>query len=174
MKLYPYFMLSSVVPSADELELVGKSDSVSLNIAREGVTLISPSRSELDAVLSNPPQNLDRILFIANTITTRQCSTCAETVEFSSASLADAVLRLYGPTAGEQVQKFRLFNYTFDNLSSLLEGGDNAGNLSADMTSADWIVFGFNDLSKDARTLEIFRKLFANRSDLVQNKSHWI
>jgi len=38
------------------------------------------------------------------------------------------------------------------------------------MTSADWVIFAFDDLSKDPQTLEIYRKLFTNRSDLVRNK----
>jgi beta-N-acetylhexosaminidase len=169
-KLYPQFNLSAVTTDPEQISLLGKSDSVSLNVAREGVTLISPSRSELDAVLSNPPQSSERILFIANTLTEKQCSTCPETTEFSAQYLSDAVLRLYGPSAGEQVQKFRVTYYTFANLSSLLEGSDKAGNLSTDMTSADWIVFAFNDLGKDPQTLATFRKLFTNRSDLVRNK----
>lgn len=169
-KLYPQFNLSTVTPDTEPMSLLGKSDSISLNVAREGVTLISPAKSELDAVLSTPPQSSERILFIANTIIEKQCSTCAETIGFSAANLADAVLRLYGPKAGEQIQKFRVTSYTFANLSSLLEGGEDTGNLSEDMTSADWVIFAFDDLSKDPQTLEIYRKLFTNRSDLVRNK----
>ena len=170
LKLYPSFNLSTVNRSAASLELLGKSDSVSLNIAREGVTLINPLKGEIDTILGNAPQKSDRILFIIDPVIEKQCSTCAETVRFSAESLSTAVLRLYGPTAGEQIQDFRLFTYTFANLSSLLEGGKDSGNLSDDLTSADWVVFGFTNLNRNPGDLEIFRKLFNNRSDLVQNK----
>jgi beta-N-acetylhexosaminidase len=169
-KLYPTFNLSTVTPDPAQMGLVGKSDSVSLNVAREAVTLISPAKSELDSVITTPPQSAERILFIANTQTDKQCTSCQETVSFSATALSEAVLRLYGPKAGEQVQKFRITSYTFDNLRSLLEGGDKAGNLAEDMNTADWVIFAFNNLGSDTGTLETYRKLFNNRSDLVRNK----
>ena len=80
-KLYPQFSLSTVIPFNDQLSLLGKSDSVALNVARESVTLISPSKTELDSVITNPPQRSERILFIADTVTDKQCSTCADMVK---------------------------------------------------------------------------------------------
>ena len=170
LKLYPAFTPGVVRNSPDSLDLLGESDSVALSVAREGVTLINPSKTEIDSVLGNAPQNNERILFIVDPVTEKQCSTCPETTRFSAGSLSDAVVRLYGPSAGEQIQEFRLFTYTFANLSALLEGAEGAGNLSEDMTLADWVVFGFADLGKNAADLEIFRKLFNNRSDLVRAK----
>ncbi len=170
LKLYPTFSPSKVINLPGQLAILGKSDSVSLNVARESVTLINPSKTDIDSVLGNPPQNSERILFIADPVTEKQCSTCTETTRFSAQNLGDAVLRLYGPSAGEQIQDFRVFTYSFANLSALLDGSDGAGNLSADMTVADWVVFGFTDLNANSSDLAIFRKLFMSRSDLVHSK----
>jgi len=62
-KLYPQFNLSTVTPDTEPMSLLGKSDSISLNVAREGSTLISPAKSELDAGPQHSPAKLLNVSF---------------------------------------------------------------------------------------------------------------
>lgn len=169
-ELYDSFKIENVIPAESEMENVGNNTQVTLNVARNAITLINPDISDLDTVLPDPPQVTDRILIIADPVTQKQCSTCTEQTVFSAKNFSDAVLRFYGPTAGQQVQDYRLYSYTFENLRALLDGGSDAGNILEGFSSATWVVFVFNDLHENNSALTSFRRVFSERSDLVRNK----
>lgn len=169
-RLYGSFDLNAVLPKTSDLQNVGNNSQVTLEVARKSVTLINPEKSDMDTVLPDPPQVSDRIMIIADTITQKQCSTCADQTVFSAGMISDAILRLYGPKSGQQVQSYRIYTYTYENLKALLDGGSEAGNMLEGMSSANWIVFAFNDLQQNTSELNIFRRVFNERSDLVRNK----
>lgn len=169
-KLYDSFDLDTVSPTVEQLDQVGKNDQVTLEVARKAVTLINPDASDMDTVLPDPPQASDRIMIIAGTLKEKQCSTCVEQTEFSAENISNAILRLYGPQAGQQVQSYRVFSYSYENLKALLDGGTDAGNILEGLSLSNWIVFAFNDLQQDDTDLEIFRRVFNERADLVRNK----
>ncbi len=169
-ELYGDFEIENVIPDVKNLEKVGKNQAINFDIASNSVVLMSPDMIELSAILPNPPQNNERILFISDTITARQCIECPPQNIFGVSTFQDAVLRLYGPGAGEQVTPVRMSSYTFADLSRYLNEPQSSSNLDSDLRNADWLVFSFirpNFENQDSLALQRF---LADRPDLINNK----
>jgi beta-N-acetylhexosaminidase len=169
-KLYPTFSLPVVTPNPDELKEIGISGQDTFQVAKSAVTLISPDMSELDAVLPTPPQISDRIVFIADLLTEKQCSSCATTTVFSANDLRNAVINLYGQNASGQVQDYRLSAYSFDDLKNLLDQTGTSAQLQDDLSSASWIVFSFLSDGETGISQQVLRRFLSERSALIQNK----
>ncbi len=65
-----------VLASPGDLGNVGTSSQITLDVAKQAATLISPSTAELDVTLPDPPNLNDYIVFITDTGSGQQCSTC--------------------------------------------------------------------------------------------------
>jgi len=64
-KLYANFTLDDVLPKTSDLDQVGKSQQVALDIVKQSTTLISPDVAELNAVLSKPPEKYEKIIIFS-------------------------------------------------------------------------------------------------------------
>jgi len=53
-RLYDEFTLNEVLPAADSLPLVGQAQTVSFEVARQSVTLLSPTAAQLSLVPAPP------------------------------------------------------------------------------------------------------------------------
>lgn len=169
-QLYPDFNQATVITPAYKLTEVGFSQQVTFQVASNAVTMISPSLDDLDSVLPNAPQITDRIVFISDILTQKQCSTCTEEVVFSADQLKNAVIRLYGPTAGEQVKDYRLSAYSFDDLKNLLDQTGDIIQMQDALASADWIVVSFLGENQSAIGQQVLRRFLSERTDLIRNK----
>jgi len=169
-KLYPLFSLNSVNAPESNLESIGGSRQVTFDIARQAVSLVSPTAQELNADLPNPPQSGEKLVIISNVIPQLQCSTCPDQSIFLAAQLKDAILRLYGPGAGELVQENQVSAYSFANLQGLLDGVNNVDNFYANLDEADWIVIAFTELKTNSAESLLFQRLFSEKPDLTRNK----
>lgn len=169
-KLYPLFSLNSVNAPESNLESIGGSRQVTFDIARQAVSLVSPTAQELNADLPNPPQSGEKFVIISNVIPQLQCSTCADQSIFLATQLKDAILRLYGPGAGELVQENQVSAYSFANLQGLLDGVNNVDNFYANLDAADWIVIAFTELKTNSAESLLFQRLFSEKPDLTRNK----
>jgi beta-N-acetylhexosaminidase len=169
-KLYPQFVLANILPDTAELEILDTSEQQIFEIARESVTLVSPDPIDVASVLPSPPQLDERIVFISNKITQQQCTTCEGQEIFLAEKLKNAVERLYGPKAGEQIQSFRLSAYSYEDLRLLLEKDASSETLLSDLSSADWIVISFTEFQKNSPELAIFQRLFSEQPELTRNK----
>ena len=170
MEIYPQLVLNSVVPDSSDLETLNQSQNMVAEIAQKSVTLISPDMVDLDNVLPTPPLFNDRIVFVSDLITYRQCSSCIDQTIFPADSIRNSVTRLYGPGSGDQIQSSKMMSYTYDNLRLLLENGTGVENLQNDLNSANWIVFSFTEFNRSVTDSEIFRRFFIERPDLIRNK----
>ena len=172
LKFQTYADFNPVVvsPGQDSLSVVGTDQKITFQIASDGVTLISPDSSEIDSVLPDAPQITDRIVFISDSYSEKQCSTCANEEVFSPQGLRDAVIRLYGPTASEQVQGYRLSSYSFDDLKNLLDQTGDVIQLQDDLASADWIVLSFLGENQTAIGQKVLRQFLSEKVDLIKNK----
>ncbi|MBN2387158.1 MAG: hypothetical protein JXB85_09060 [Anaerolineales bacterium] len=168
-RLYSYFTIASVTPSQAGLEIVGQSSDVTRRVAGESATLISPNRFDLVADLPTPPGERERIVFLTDTRTAQQCSTCLPMPMLAQGALQSAILRLYGPAAGDLVSANRLYSYSFDDLSRLLDG-DSGNNLEGDLRSANWIVISMLDAGPGQRQSALLRRFLSERQDLLRNK----
>lgn len=169
-KLYPTLSISSVTVSESKLESIGGSQQVTFDIARQAVSLVSPTAQELNADLPDPPQSGDKFVIISNVIPQLQCSTCSDQSIFLSEEFKNAILRLYGPGAGEIVQENQVSAYSFANLQALLDGVDNVNNISANLDAADWIVIAFTELKTNSNEALLFQRLFSEKPNLTRNK----
>ncbi len=169
-RLYGYFEIENVIPGAEGLDEIGKSQQVSFEIAKRAVTLISPSFSELATTLSNPPTSRDRIVFLTDVLPERQCSQCVEQFAFPVDGLQKAVIRLYGPQIGGQVLQYRLSSYSFADLWGMLNGMPDLPPIEDDLRAADWIVFALLNVQQSRPESLALRRFLSDRPDLFTNK----
>ncbi len=169
-KLNSEFTIAALKRSPYELTQVGISGNQVSEIASQSITMISPDMSELDAVLSEPPQSNERIVFISNRVPQQQCSTCPEQALYLADSLRKAVERLYGPQSGEQILSSKLSAYSFENLEQLLEDNNPPEYLKSDISTATWLVISFTDFQSTSYESEIFHRFFSEQPELTRNK----
>lgn len=169
-KLYGDFEIENIIPDVENLEKIGNNQQINFDIASNSVVLMSPDLVELGVILPEPPQSDERILFITDTISARQCTECPSQSIFGVSTFQEAVLRLYGPGAGEQVTTSRMSSYTFADLNRYLVESQPSSVLDSDLRNADWIIFSFikpNFENQDSMALQRF---LADRPDLINNK----
>jgi beta-N-acetylhexosaminidase len=173
-RLYPDFNVQNIVPSPDGLAKIGKSQQVTFDVAQKAVTLISPDPSELSSILPRPPQLRERIVFITDVRTARQCSQCQDQSALAVDALQNSVLKLYGPRAGGQVMQTHLSSYAFSDLTKLLMGTPPTGTQTPpmlnDLRLADWVVFSTLDTESDAADSGALLRLLSEQPDLLRNK----
>ncbi|HVN56110.1 MAG TPA: glycoside hydrolase family 3 N-terminal domain-containing protein [Anaerolineaceae bacterium] len=175
LKIYPDFTISSVLSDPSQLSEIGNNandQQITFNVARNAVTLISPAAADLP----KPPDVRERIMFITDTLSAKQCSQCPTEELFPADALQSAVLRLYGPQAGGQVVQSRLSSYSFTDLLNYLttssgkQPTQTPSALEADLNRSDWIVFSTLDLNNSRPSSIALRKLLSDRPDLIRNK----
>jgi len=169
-ELYDNFDITDVIPSEENLEKVGNNQQINFDIASNSVVLMSPDLVELSVILPEPPQSDERILFITDTISARQCMECPSQSIFGVSTFQEAVLRLYGPEAGEQVTPSRMSSYTFADLNSYLMDPQSLSVLDSELRNADWIVFSFIKPNFENQDSMALQKFLADRPDLINNK----
>ncbi len=167
--IYPNFALNDILPRSSNLDTLGTGDQTVFDIARLGATLISPAFEDLDTVIPDAPAFDDRIVFLTDSSTYTQCATCAPIQRIAPAAIQEAVLRLYGPEAGNQVQRRNLTSYTFDDLQLMLNGGTNS--VEASLRSASWIVIAMTDIDLERPASLALSQFLAERDDLLRGKS---
>lgn len=86
-------------------------------IARDSITLLSPSIRDLAATIPSAPSKEDGIVFITDDRALRDCAKCAAYPAISKTALQDIVVRLYGPRATGQVNPARLSSFSFADLA---------------------------------------------------------
>ncbi|MEX2161787.1 MAG: glycoside hydrolase family 3 N-terminal domain-containing protein [Anaerolineales bacterium] len=170
-KIAPDFSLNEVAPDAGAAEDVGQNESLIFEIGRQAATLLSPSREELANLLPDPPGQFEQIVFFTDVTSMQQCSQCSAGSSIRQDALADAVLDLYGPNAGNQITAANLISFSFTELVRTLDGvwPDGEDPVSANLPRAEWVIFalGKDDGSPDSAGL---RRLLSERPDLIQDK----
>lgn len=169
-RLYPEFQLDAALPNESDLMTLGQYKEKIIEIAQRSVTLVNPDAVDISSVLPDPPQFNDRIVFISDLITFRQCSACGEQTSFPAETLMNSVVRLYGTDAGNQIQASHIHAYSFENLRVLLEHGTGTEAVQSDLGAADWIVFAFSEANEMQYEKNVFQRLFNERPDLTREK----
>jgi len=170
-RLYPDFSLSAVIPSTDSLTQVGGGQQVSFDVARQAVTLISPSQAELSQVLPRPPALRERMVFLTDIVSAKQCATCSNQPILAVDAMQNAVLRLYGPQAGGQILVGNLSSYSFLDLKNYLDSGkDTPPHIEEDLNAADWIIVNMLSIQASRPESQAFQRLLSEKADLLRNK----
>ena len=166
-RLFGGFQVSNVLVPDGALSAIGGSQQLVYEVARGSATLINPGLQELGSLVPSPPALRDRIVFITDTAQYTQCSTCPVSSSLSLNAFQDAVVRLYGPTAGGQVSEPRLKSYTFEDLNALLSEAE-LENMEFEINRANWIVLSLSDSSLGQP--ELISRFLSERQDLLREK----
>ena len=169
-ELYPDFSVTEVVSDLTLIESVGKGESETFQIASSAVTLISPDLGEMDSILPDAPQITDRIVFISDLLTQKQCSTCTIETIFSSDELRNAVIKLYGQNSTGQIMDYRVSAYTFEDLKNLIDQSGDFSQLQDDLYAADWIVFSFLSDLETGIGEQVLRRFLSEKTSLIREK----
>ena len=166
------FNLERVIPDSNLLNEVGVSQSDAFELARQAVTLIHPTQTDLSQVLPRPPDLRERILFLTDLVTYHQCAQCPAEPEMAVDALQSVVMRLYGPRTGGQINAANLASFSFLDLKYFLDDNkDNIPqNLEDSLNLADWVVVALLNLDPSRPKSEAFRQLLAQRPELLRNK----
>ncbi len=171
-RLYSSFSISTVQSAStpQALASLGQSSDLVFSLARQAATLISPSPSDLPSVLPSPPTARDYIVFLSDSRTNRQCSTCPDVPNLDTNALQNAVLHLYGPNAGGVVIPSHLSSYSFDDLDLLLKNQSPTPDLLDDLRRADWVVISTLDLPDGQPQTATLQQFLSDQQSLLLNK----
>jgi beta-N-acetylhexosaminidase len=165
-----------VIPPQSGLNELASQENqqVSNDVASQAVTLINPASGELDTVMPQPPDRNDKIVFFTDTLTTRQCSQCADENILAADALQNSVLKYYGPQVSGQASTARLSSYTFQDLNNLLNGVAGEQTVEDDLRSANWLVFSILDTSPSRPDSNALKRLLTERPDYLQKNQRVI
>jgi beta-N-acetylhexosaminidase len=169
-KLYGSFDLQTILPPESGLEQLGQSASVTFEVARQSATLVSPDKLDLETILPSPPVVNDRIVFLTDARTGKQCSSCGEEPMLPMDALQNAILRLYGYQAGGQVIAGRLISFALESTSGILSGGLGNQELEDALTGANWVVINMLNAEPGEAQTMLLRRFLSERQDLLRNK----
>jgi beta-N-acetylhexosaminidase len=169
-EIYSNFEASTVISKSSDLAIIGQSQQVTFNVARQSVSLISPSVKDLTTVLPRAPELNERIVFITDTLEAQQCSLCKVTSFFPMDGLENIVLRLYGPEAANQVTSSSMASYGFTNLARMLNDPGTEPDLASDLQSADWVVVSMLNVSPMRLNSDAFKRFLDQKYEVIQNK----
>jgi beta-N-acetylhexosaminidase len=149
---------------------IGSDNQAILDTSQSSAALINPSILELPNVLPDPPGYQERIIFLMDSTDYQQCSTCEIQTSLAADSMKNAVIRLYGPTAGSQVNQLRLSGYSFKSVEEWLGGILPPVNFESDLKQANWVIVGLQNTDVNRPYSLAFKHLLTNRSELLRNK----
>ena len=166
--MYGDFVAANVLLPESRLTIVGTSQQVALDVARNAATLINPDPVELSTLIPAPPNQSDWIIYLTDTSTYKQCSTCLSQDFFATNALQDATLRFYGPSGSGQVSGNRLRSFPFAELELMLNG-ESKTTIEDDLGRASWVVISLTDVGHGQ--IGLLRRFFSERPNLLRNKN---
>ncbi len=172
LQLYGEFTLETVVPDRAGLDQIGSTSDVAFNIAREAVTLISPSQDYLNSLLPSPPGTYEYMVIFSDQRTNKQCSTCQPIYELSTNMFQNTLLKLYGQGGSNQLLQNRLSSYSFSHLSEVLDRKTELSDpyLPDNLKRATWVIFNIQDLDPALPESYALRRILSERLDLIRDK----
>jgi len=172
-ELYQSFALENTLSQEEEIASIGGNPPLIFNMAHEAATLISPAAEDLDSLLPNQPGSRERIVFISDTYTSRQCRRCETNFEFTERSLQDAVLRLYGPSGSGQVITNRLSSFSFSEMNKFLDDTlqEQEYPIIEELALADWVVFSMLEVDEDRPSSDALKRMLDDKADLLLGKN---
>lgn len=167
--IYSSFNISTILTSQYNLSAIGKGDVAEI-VARQSVTLINPSISELDTVLQNPPSSIERVVILSDTEYATICGDCPELPTLGVNSLEDAIIKLYGPLSGRQLVRANITSYSFKEVTTLLDFPSEVEQMEIDLYNADWIIVTTLGAHEERLYSQALTRLLAERQDLLRDK----
>ncbi|OQY27975.1 MAG: hypothetical protein B6I38_09580, partial [Anaerolineaceae bacterium 4572_5.1] len=163
--MYDYFALSKVVTTEEDFSTLEESDQIASDVARQGVTLISPGASELNDALPNPPTRNDLIIIITDSFENEP----GREPELKVTALQESILRLYGPQAGQQITAGNIISYTYEDIVQFLDFPTDYAEIENNFSRANWIVAASLNTTRDRPSSLAIQRLLSERQDLIRN-----
>jgi len=167
-RMYDLFTISNVLTPTNGLNDLGSSQQLMFEVARNAATLIDPDPQVLGTRLPTEPNQSDRIVFLTDTSSYKQCSGCLQYDGLAVDALQRVVLRLYGPNGSAQVFPSRLNSFPFTELELMLNG-ESQTEIESILTNSNWIVISLADVSNGQ--ISLLRRFFTERPNLLRNKN---
>lgn len=172
LRLYGEFSLETVIPDRAGLQYVGRNSQLAFNIAREAVTLISPSQDYLNSLLPSPPGTYEYLVIFSDQRALKLCSTCQPEYTLATSTFQNTLLRLYGQGGSNQLLQNRLSSYSFNQLSEILDQKTELSDpyMADNLKRADWVVFNIQNLNPARPESYALRRILSERLDLIRDK----
>ena len=167
-RIYDLFTVANVLTSANGLADLGSSQQAVFEVARNAATLISPAAQDLSTVLPAPPNQGDRIVFLTDTSSYKQCGGCLQYDAMAADALQKVVVSLYGPTGSAQIFASRMNSFPLTELELMLNG-ESTTDIESYLGSADWLVISLADVSDGQ--IVLLRRFFSERPTLLRNRN---
>jgi len=180
-KLYPDLSASAVLRDGTELEALADETAFVSQIARQAITLIYPSREELNRRLDGPPRLGDDILIFTDARQSR-CFTpeCEPSPLLDPLALQKILLRLYGPEGEGRIEEAQIQSRTFAQLKAFLSQPLN-GELPEEileladlLEGAEWILFASLDPDTARHPASDALRLFLAQAADTYRKAHLV
>ncbi|MBT3240494.1 MAG: hypothetical protein HON98_01245 [Chloroflexi bacterium] len=170
-ELYESFHPGNILTSEEDLLLIGQQEEISIEIASQAMTLLSPTAENLNNVIPNIPGLNEQIVVFTDTYPVQQCSTCLEKESIPVNAFQEETTRLYGPLGGGQIRTQNISSYSFEDLISLLDNQVNQ-DLSDDLLTAEWVIFLTQDIDPNRPQSTALKRFLSERPDLIQDKKN--
>ncbi|HSN93772.1 MAG TPA: glycoside hydrolase family 3 N-terminal domain-containing protein [Anaerolineaceae bacterium] len=172
LKLFREFSLENAFPPDQNLNLVGKNNQVTSEVALRAASLISPGLTDLKTALPSAPNLADRIVTITDTRQFSLCQTCLSRTVLDSKGLQDALLRYYGPQGTKQLTVGQISAYSSSELLAYLQGNAALADqtLQDSLARATWVVFNLQNSMEGKPETSILQRVLATRPELLMNK----
>ena len=166
-RLYPELDLQNTLVDGTAIAERDTTEAASVaQVARDAVTLLSPSSAELAQRMPTGPGASDDILIVTDARTGQECDGegCPEFPLIAPEALEEIVLRLYQPSG--QVTPERVNSLTFEQLGAYLDGrssGLRAEEVDRLLDEADWLIFAMLDTDPNAPGSDALRRFLSER-----------
>jgi len=173
MAIYNDFSFTRVSNLPGDIDSLGEAQMVTFDVAQAAMTLVSPSQQELDTVLPDPPRWYENIVIFTDVRTISQCDECPPVQEVGTSALENALVGLYGPQAGGQILKNRLFSHTFAQLTNFLDNLETETSelVSSNLNAADWVIFNTLNISPQHPSSNALQRILAERPEMLSGKN---
>ena len=202
MKLRQYqgkFSLEEATVNLMSATAIAPSNEIVQSIAKDGVTLLSPSARDLPTLVPSSPTKDESIVFITDDRQIKECAKCTPYPAISRTALQDIALNLYGPKTTGQLNQQNVTSLTFSDLAEYITRTNGVLSTTADISEtataittgtaaisatatlepqrvqsaidkADMIVIAMLDLNTSVRSTQIFRSFLSQRADSLRDK----
>lgn len=169
-RLYSQFDPDELIQTSNSLDGVGKNQQITIEVARNAATLISPKPEEISINLPNPPKINDRLVIFTDVRSYQQCSQCPVQTFLGLDDLADQIKRLYGAQGSGQIYPFNIESHSFADLMLVLSKKPDALPIENSIKSASWIIFAMLNVDKNIPQSQALQRFLTERPDLFQQK----
>ncbi len=172
-RLYPDFDYESVLTEQEGLSVIGAAGALELRVNRQAVTLLAPSAEFLSATISQPPSWSDYITIFTDTRLVNQCDDCLQTHGFKTMDFEDTLTRYYGPLGSNQLDRNRIFSYSFANLADILNQRTEPAdpNRVDNLRRSHWVVFNVLNEEPGMPETRALKRILSERFDLLRDKN---